>query len=74
MKNLGKIVSFVIHGAFLNAPSIAAIAKEAADETVAMVKRVEDYPKGRSKEKVFAAFANPNNTQRGLIIASASHQ
>ncbi len=74
MKKLGKIVSFVIHRAFFNAPSIAAIAKGAVDETVAMVKRAVAYPKGRSKEKVFAEFANPNNTQRGLIIAPASHQ
>ncbi|MGH8806373.1 MAG: cache domain-containing protein [Noviherbaspirillum sp.] len=62
MKNLFKAVACGLVALAFAAPALAAD-KGNADEAVAMVKKAVAYMKENGKEKAFAEFGNPGNTQ-----------
>ncbi len=63
MKTIVKLVMFGLLTAALNFSAFAAGDKGTADEAAAMVKKAVAYLKENGKEKAFAEFANPANTE-----------
>jgi len=63
MKYLIAAITTALLSLALSGSAVAAGQKGSADEAVAMVKRAVAYLKANGKEKAFAEFANPNNTQ-----------
>jgi cytochrome c len=63
MKYFLKTIACTLLALAITQHAVAADQKGNADEAVAMVKRAVAYLKANGKEKAFAEFANPANTQ-----------
>jgi len=63
MNKSTRILALGMFAGFLHFSAVAAEAKGSAQEATAMVDRAVAYLKENGKEKAFAEFANPANTQ-----------